>query len=145
MAQQTTKTGTAAARRAATRRPDLPPKAAGSAHELEAPLDAPHGRGPTIPVLTVGVRPVLTVGVRLMRLPTPRNLVSGAAPGAIRDRLPDRKHVLYYGGLGALAAFGVLSWPTAAVIGTGVWIAGRACANGQKHGEDEPAATPGEQ
>jgi hypothetical protein len=144
MAQETTtKTGTAVTKRAATRRPVPPPKAAGNGRELEAPLDAPHGRGPAIPVLTVGVR--------LLRLPVPRNLMAAAAPGTadlsgtIRDRLPDRKHLLYYGGLGALAALGVLSWPAAAVIGTGVWITGRACASGQKHGEDEPATTPGEQ
>jgi hypothetical protein len=144
MAQETTtKIGTAVTKRATTRRPVPPPKAAGNARELEAPLGAPHGRGPAIPVLTVGVR--------MMRLPVPRNLMAGAAPGAldvsgaIRGRLPDRKHLLYYGGLGALAAFGVLSWPTAAVVGTGVWIAGRACADGQKHGKDKPATTPGEQ
>jgi hypothetical protein len=47
------------------------------------------------------------------------------APSAIRHRLPPPERVLYYTGLGALAALDVLSWPLAGAIGAGVWVATR--------------------
>ncbi|GAA2596108.1 hypothetical protein GCM10010399_28370 [Dactylosporangium fulvum] len=37
--------------------------------------------------------------------------------------LPEPRRLLYYGGIGALAALGILEWPVAAVAAAGVWIA----------------------
>jgi hypothetical protein len=34
--------------------------------------------------------------------------------------------MLYYAGLGAMAALGVVPWPVAAAAGGGVWVASRA-------------------
>lgn len=43
----------------------------------------------------------------------------------VREHLPERDQLLYYGGLGALAASGMMSWPVAAATGTGVRVASR--------------------
>ena len=51
--------------------------------------------------------------------------VGRGLPGVIRPDRPNGQRLLYYGGLGALAAFGVVDWPVAAAIGAGVWVAGR--------------------
>jgi hypothetical protein len=40
-----------------------------------------------------------------------------------RGITPER--VVWYGGLGALAAFGVIDWPVAAVVGAGTYMAKR--------------------
>jgi hypothetical protein len=102
----------------------------------------------TVPVPTVGVRPV-QVSAPHIDMSGPRAAVTNAAhgvadaAGTVRGRLPDRNHLLYYGGLGALAAIGVMSWPIAAAIGAGVWVAGRAkSATGRKpaRGGSRPAA-----
>lgn len=138
MAQQTTtraRTATAPAEKA-VRRPARRRETAQTAREVEAAA-AKQPAGVTIPVPTLGVRP--------MHIGAPGAVAAGAVHGAagvsdaIRDRLPDRQHLLYYGGLGALAALGVLSWPAAAAIGTGVWIAGRAPTGG---GNDSESAHP---
>jgi hypothetical protein len=90
--------------------------------------------GLKIPVPTVGVRQVRVAmpHVPQIDLSTPRTVVVQvahgvtAAPGVLRRHLPDRNRLLFYGGLGALAIFDAISWPVAAAIGTGVWVAGRA-------------------
>jgi hypothetical protein len=46
-------------------------------------------------------------------------------PRAVRNNLPSRNTLLYYTGLGAAAALQVVSWPVAAAIGAGVWVASR--------------------
>jgi hypothetical protein len=37
--------------------------------------------------------------------------------------MPQPKQLLYYGGVGALAALGVLEWPVAVAAAAGVWVA----------------------
>ncbi|GIH25876.1 hypothetical protein Aph01nite_41860 [Acrocarpospora phusangensis] len=39
--------------------------------------------------------------------------------------VPTPEHIVYYGGLGALAVFGAIEWPVAAAIGVGTMIASR--------------------
>ncbi|MER7008782.1 hypothetical protein ABT297_37865 [Dactylosporangium sp. NPDC000555] len=39
--------------------------------------------------------------------------------------VPQPRHLLYYGGVGALAALGVLEWPVALAAAAGVWVATR--------------------
>jgi hypothetical protein len=71
------------------------------------------------------------VGVRVpvphVPLPSQHQVIVGAlrVGDAVRDNLPKNDRLLYYGGLGALAAFGVVDWPVALVVGTGVWVASR--------------------
>jgi hypothetical protein len=62
--------------------------------------------------------------VSRLRLPSPMALASRA--GAVRERLPEPRRVVYYGGLTALAALGVVEWPVAAAVAAGVWVASRA-------------------
>lgn len=49
------------------------------------------------------------------RVPVPR--LAQTASG------PTGRRILYYGGLGLLAAVGMVEWPVAAAIGAGVWVA----------------------
>ncbi|GAB3132189.1 hypothetical protein [Microbispora hainanensis] len=50
----------------------------------------------------------------------------GQAMDVARTFLPPPERIMYYGGLGALAALGILEWPVAAAIGAGTMIAQRA-------------------
>ncbi|MCG5214037.1 hypothetical protein [Streptosporangium sp. KLBMP 9127] len=83
-----------------------------------------------LPLLSIQVRPpsVKPPHVPLPRLPhvpgvSRREL--GHAMDVARTFLPPPERIAYYGGLGALAAFGVLDWPVAAAIGAGTVIAQR--------------------
>ncbi|MGK8524417.1 hypothetical protein ACRS6B_23965 [Nocardia asteroides] len=72
--------------------------------------------------------PVPTLGMRMARVPLPpgpRTVANGvsAATTAVRKRVPDRESLLYFGGLGAAAVGGLVSWPVAGAIGVGVWVA----------------------
>ncbi|MGW4327882.1 hypothetical protein ACWEKR_18520 [Nocardia sp. NPDC004573] len=72
--------------------------------------------------------PVPTVGMRMARVPLPpgpRTVATGvsSATTAVRNRVPDRESLLYFGGLGAAAVTGLVSWPVAGAIGVGVWVA----------------------
>ncbi|WP_280491662.1 hypothetical protein [Nocardia asiatica] len=72
--------------------------------------------------------PVPTLGMRMAHVPLPpgpRTVAGGVASvtAAVRDRVPDRESLLYFGGLGAAAVTGVVSWPVAGAIGVGVWVA----------------------
>ncbi|MBF6338210.1 hypothetical protein IU450_20270 [Nocardia abscessus] len=72
--------------------------------------------------------PVPTLGVRMARVPLPpgpRTVAGGvaSATAAVRKGVPDRESLLYFGGLGAAAVTGVVSWPVAGAIGVGVWVA----------------------
>jgi hypothetical protein len=49
----------------------------------------------------------------------------GSAVQAVRSSLSTPQRAVYYGGLVALAAFSVIDWPVAAVIGIGTEIARR--------------------
>lgn len=85
-------------------------------------------------------RTAVTVPVVNLRVPllSPRVPDLGAVPAqtkwaaqAVRSNLPPVDRVLYYGGLGVLAAAGVVEWPVAAAVGAGVWVAGRAGRRGR--------------
>ncbi len=73
--------------------------------------------------------PVVNVRVPLLspRVPDPDAMASQTrrAAQAVRANLPPMERLLYYGGLGALAAAGTLEWPVAIAVGAGVWVAGR--------------------
>ena len=56
----------------------------------------------------------------------------GHAVDMARTFLPPPERIMYYGGLGALAAFGILEWPVAAAIGAGTLIAQRARGRDQR-------------
>jgi hypothetical protein len=68
-----------------------------------------------------------TVHLPHVPLPSQQTIVGGAAKvgDAVRDNAPTGDQLVYYGGLGALAAFGVVDWPVAAAIAVGVWVARR--------------------
>jgi hypothetical protein len=84
--------------------------------------------------------PVPVVAVRQMHLSRPH---VPQVPQAVRDRLPERNQLIYYGGLGALAAFGIVSWPIAAAIGAGVWVAGHARSSSARSEESSAKSPPG--
>ncbi|GAT67339.1 hypothetical protein HS048_23260 [Planomonospora sp. ID91781] len=71
----------------------------------------------TLPMITLEFRPPRVGGREVGR-------VVGAAR-AFLPALPPRERLAYYGGLGALAAFGLIEWPVAAAIGVGTVIARR--------------------
>lgn len=50
-----------------------------------------------------------------------RDDVASAAM-SVREYLPPREQMVYYGGLGLLAAFSVIEWPVAAAIGVGTAV-----------------------
>ena len=56
-------------------------------------------------------------GLRQMGMPLP------SFDDMRRSMTPER--LLWYGGLGTLAAFGVIDWPVAAVVGAGAYVAKR--------------------
>jgi hypothetical protein len=77
-----------------------------------------HWTAVEVPMVHVRI-PVLGV-----RVPHPAALAStrwGAQ--ALRAYLPPTQRLAYYGGLGLMAAVGVLDWPVAAAAGVGVWVA----------------------
>jgi hypothetical protein len=49
----------------------------------------------------------------------------GETPATARRHMPPPERMLYYAGLGALAALEVVSWPVAIALGAGVWVATR--------------------
>ncbi|TML26972.1 MAG: hypothetical protein E6G35_10125 [Actinobacteria bacterium] len=47
------------------------------------------------------------------------------AAQVVRGYLPPPERLVYYGGLGVMAAVGVVEWPVAAALGAGLWLANR--------------------
>jgi hypothetical protein len=128
---------------------ETPPQAAvhrDEAGQAERPETAAPTGQPAVALRFVDIRvPVPYVRVsRVSRprvpLPSQHTIIVGAvrAADAVRDRIPARQDLIYYGGLGALAAFGVVEWPVAAAIGAGVWLVGR---RGTRR-ESRPASEP---
>jgi hypothetical protein len=72
--------------------------------------------------------PLVSMQVRAPRLHVPQVRLDEAAHvvDTAHSLLPPPERVIYYGGLGALVAFGVIEWPVAAAIGAGTVIAQRA-------------------
>jgi hypothetical protein len=70
--------------------------------------------------------PGVHVRLPVLRVRVPRPPVLGSAMWAaqtLRVYLPPRERMAYYGGLGLMAAIGVLDWPVALAAGAGVWVA----------------------
>jgi hypothetical protein len=65
----------------------------------------------------------------------------GAAAGVAQSFLPPPERLVYYAGLGALAAFEVVEWPVAVAIAAGTAIAGRS--RGRTWSAASPAGRPG--
>ncbi|TQM32798.1 hypothetical protein [Nocardia bhagyanarayanae] len=110
------------------RKPGTEPTA--TAHPVPGPAGASPATGSkTATAEHAGLRvPIPTVGVRMARVPLPpgsRTAADGVSSvtTAVLHRVPDRESMLYYGGLGAAAATGLVSWPVATAIGVGVWVA----------------------
>jgi hypothetical protein len=77
-----------------------------------------HG-GPEIPVPYVTAE-FHTRKVQLPGIPgMPSRKDLSSAVETVRDQLPSRDQMLFYGGLGAAAAFSLIEWPVAAAIGIG--------------------------
>ncbi|MBA9004448.1 hypothetical protein [Thermomonospora cellulosilytica] len=93
-------------------------------------------RGGGVPI------PVVTPHVKVLRVPTPPGV--GAVAGAGRSaasHLPPPDRLAFYGGLGAMAAFNVISWPVAAAIGVGTAIARRGRGTEERAKPEEPGRT----
>jgi hypothetical protein len=78
---------------------------------------------------TVTLRlPLVTAIVQVPRRPqlphVGRRDVAEAA-GAARSLLPPPEQLLFYGGLGALAALEIIEWPIVAAVAAGTWVAQR--------------------
>ncbi|UFS97957.1 hypothetical protein [Nocardia huaxiensis] len=86
-----------------TQRTPLSDTAAASAPDGDHPAPAPQDTSVTPPAAQ-GISMVLAAAHRVV---------------------PDRESALFYLGLGALTTTGLLSWPVTAVIGVGIWLAGR--------------------
>jgi hypothetical protein len=112
----------------ATAPPETPPETAppqtAALQTAPAQAPAPPAGGVDIPVPVIGVRQVHLRTPQLPHVELPSRQFAGLQR-TVRDKLPEPEKLVYYGGLGALAAFGVMSWPVAAAIGAGVWVAGR--------------------
>jgi hypothetical protein len=69
--------------------------------------------------------PHLKVPVVHMPKPNVQSTIANArwTGRTIMSAIPQPKRLLYYGGVGALAAVGVLEWPVALAAAAGVWVA----------------------
>jgi hypothetical protein len=67
--------------------------------------------------------PVVTPHMKVVHVPAPGMPDVAGAGRSLASHLPPRDQLAYYGGLGVMAAFGMLSWPAAAAIGVGIAIA----------------------
>jgi len=128
--QQRSRPASAPARRgrvrAASGLPDDPGPVEAAATEADEERDA--GRHlPGEPTVRWAAVPV-PVGVRV---PVPRLRPGDTARQAVhaaqvvRGYLPPPERLVYYGGLGVMAAVGVVEWPVAAALGAGLWLANR--------------------
>lgn len=76
--------------------------------------------------------PVVTPRMRVIHVPAPGMPDVSGAGRSLAAHLPPREQLAYYGGLGVMAAVGMISWPVAAAIGVGIAVArhARGTANG---------------
>ncbi|MEV0132532.1 hypothetical protein AB0H83_29230 [Dactylosporangium sp. NPDC050688] len=73
--------------------------------------------------------------------PVARSMVTNAEWTArtVASAVPQPKQLLYYGGVGVLAAVGMLEWPVALAAAAGVWVATH---SGQRAEPQGPAEVP---
>jgi hypothetical protein len=83
--------------------------------------------------------PFVTAQFRMPDLRTPTREDLLAAAGGVRSLLPSRKSMLFYGGLAATAAAGVIEWPVATAIGIGSALASRGAADPTPPAQKPPA------
>jgi hypothetical protein len=98
---------------------------------------SPGRRSITIPLPNFNIP---TPSLPRMPLPSQHAVVMTAyrVGDVVQKNAPSADQLLYYGGLGALAAFGAIEWPVAAAIGAGVWVARR---NSGKREQEQSRAT----
>ena len=93
--------------------PEPPPGRTNRTSGTEAPS------GPAVPSGTTAPSDTEAPSVSRTSSPVPSLPIPGL-PFSM-----DRKKVLWWGGLAALAAVGVIEWPVAAVVGAGSYVAER--------------------
>ncbi len=78
--------------------------------------------------------PVVSVHIHRPHLHLPRMTTAPAerAVRAARSALPAPSRLVYYGGLGAMAALGAIEWPVAIAIGVGTAIGQRVRRDGKR-------------
>ncbi|MFC7340399.1 hypothetical protein [Saccharopolyspora griseoalba] len=91
-----------------------------NAPESQAKAESPARTSIPVPYVTAQLH---TLQIPFPGLPGRENLTSTAA--AVRDQLPSRNQLLFYGGLTAAAALSVIEWPVAAAIGIGTAVVQR--------------------
>lgn len=67
--------------------------------------------------------PVVTPHMKVIHVPAPGLPDVSGAGRSLVAHLPPREQLAYYGGLGVMAAVGMISWPVAAAIGVGIAVA----------------------
>ena len=83
--------------------------------------------------------PFVTAQFRVPDVHAPSRGEIGAAARGARSMLPSTKSMLFFGGLAATAAVGVIEWPVAAAIGIGSALASRGSADPQPRAALPPA------
>lgn len=122
---------TAGTRRRTTRREPIPSAREGAPKPEEGAEKATR-RTATVPV------PVITPRLTVHRVHMPMSGRGVANAGkAVTSSVPAPEGLVYYAGLGALTAFGVVEWPVALAIGVGVGIARRRGRSGERRPAQE--------
>jgi len=103
-----------------------------------SPERPPEGRFEGHRSATVNL-PFVTAQFRMPDLRTPTREDLMAAAGGVRSLMPSRKSMLFYGGLAASAAAGVIQWPVATAIGIGTALASRGAADPTPPDKKPPA------
>lgn len=85
--------------------------------------------------------PVVTPHVKVMRVPVPGLSLVGDMGRVAAEYLPPPDRLVFYGGLAAAAAIGILDWPVAAAVGIGTLVARRAAAR-RESARRAPTARP---
>ncbi|GAA5039774.1 hypothetical protein [Thermocatellispora tengchongensis] len=124
--------------RTTARRPATPAEDEVAKSRTAAPESVEKGAGGDAFTLNL---PMVTIRARKPELPSVRlpdvRRELGHAVDIARTFLPPPERMVYYGGLAALAAVGVIDWPVAAAIGVGTIVVQRAR---QQGGNGESAA-----
>lgn len=106
--------------------------------QLDTPVVSLHVHRPHMPRM-----PRLPGMSRMQDMTGNRGQEMDRAMETARTFLPPPERIAYYGGLGLLAALGLMEWPVAAAIGAGTMLAARACASARESGE-QPESRPAE-
>lgn len=80
-------------------------------------------------------------GVHMPRVPMPSVPMPSVPVPGLRMPSGTAGHLLWWGGLAAVAAFGVVDWPVAALVGIGSWVAEQYAKPAQRPGGNGQAAS----